>query len=149
MYLDDADYALPMLKSVVETAQGARAHWVLVACAPRITHRASKFVSNRSRENWRGKWADKLFAHVGSALQTTGARITPVLARVPLPDLLQELKATHGEDVQVVDLRRPKQMEHEAASLLGTMGEKLRHTGTALASLFAVFGVLFEDAIAA
>ena len=148
MYLDDADYALPMLQSVASTAQGARAHWVLVACAPRITHRASKFVSNRSRESWRSKWAEKLFASIEPALKATGAQTTSVLARVPLPDLLEELKVSHGEDVQVVDLRRPKQSEAASPSLFASMGEGLRRTGTALASVMAVFGVLMEEALA-
>lgn len=147
VYLDDADYALPMLQSVASTPQGACAHWVLVACAPRITHRASKFVSNRSRESWRSKWAEKLFGSIEPALQATGAQTTSILARVPLPDLLEELKASHGADVQVVDLRRPKQAETAAPSLLSTVGVGLRRTGTALASVLAVFGVLIEETL--
>ena len=46
-YVDDAEYAQQLLRSMLLCAHGQDAHWVLVACAPRITHRVSKFVSNR------------------------------------------------------------------------------------------------------
>jgi hypothetical protein len=51
---------------------GGPTHWVLVACAPRMTHRISKWVSHSSRENWRAKWADKLFDQVVPPLQARG-----------------------------------------------------------------------------
>ncbi|HZY15797.1 MAG TPA: hypothetical protein VFE74_04165, partial [Ramlibacter sp.] len=59
VYLDDPAYAHQQLP-----AGGTPTHWVLVACAPRMTHRVSKWVSHSARENWRVKWADKLFGQV-------------------------------------------------------------------------------------
>ncbi|MOA41015.1 hypothetical protein D3C78_1629400 [compost metagenome] len=98
-----------------------------MACAPRITHRASKWASHRSRENWRNQWADKLFAQLKPCLQNTqgqaAADVEVLLARTPLPELLVQLQQTHGP-LQVVDARRPKReapARQEGRSLPGLL----------------------------
>ena len=109
VYVDDASHALPLLTSLAASFEATNPRWLLVACAPRITHRASKWASHRSRENWRNQWADKLFAQLAPSLQRaeSQADVTQLLARQPLPELLTELQQTYGA-VQVVDARRPK-----------------------------------------
>jgi hypothetical protein len=102
VYLDDPAYARQQMP-----ATAGPTHWVLVACAPRMTHRISKWVSHSARENWRAKWADKLFGAVIPALQQRGDAVTPVLAKGPLPELTRLLMAEHGTE-QVLDVRRPK-----------------------------------------
>jgi hypothetical protein len=102
VYLDDPAYA----KQQMPPAEGPT-HWVLVACAPRMTHRISKWVSHSSRENWRAKWADKLFDQVIPPLRERGDAVTPILARGPLPELTRSLMAEHGT-ARVLDVRRPK-----------------------------------------
>ena len=102
VYLDDPAYARQQMP-----AAGGPTHWVLVACAPRMTHRISKWVSHSARENWRAKWADKLFGAVIPGLQERGDAVTPVLAKGPLPELTRALMAEHGTE-QVLDARRPK-----------------------------------------
>ncbi|WP_026432132.1 hypothetical protein [Paracidovorax oryzae] len=108
VYVDDAAYAQQILAPLAARAHAPGTHWVVVACAPRMTHRISKWVSHSARENWRAKWADKLFAQVLPWLQAGGATITTVLAKGPLPELATELQAEHGS-AQIVDARRPKQ----------------------------------------
>jgi hypothetical protein len=103
VYLDDADYAC--LRLPQEAAMPT--HWVLVACAPRMTRRISKWVSHSSRENWRGKWADRLFDQVRPGLQALGHEVTTVLARSPLPELTRDLQTRHA-GARVVDMRRPR-----------------------------------------
>jgi hypothetical protein len=103
LYLDDAAYAQAQLSA----AAVQPTHWLLVACAPRMTHRISKWVSHSARENWRAKWADKLFDQVVPPLRKRGDTVTPILAKGPLPELTRALIAEHGE-VRVVDARRPK-----------------------------------------
>ncbi|MBI5279955.1 MAG: hypothetical protein HY854_26225 [Burkholderiales bacterium] len=103
VYLDDADYA----RTQLAPDAAAPTHWVLVACAPRMTRRISKWVSHSARENWRGKWADRLFEQVGPLLQLAGHQVTLVLAKAPLPELTRELQAVHT-GARVVDLRRPR-----------------------------------------
>jgi hypothetical protein len=109
VYVDDAAHALPLLASLATTFEATSPRWLLVACAPRVTHRASKWASHRSRENWRNQWADKLFAQLAPSLQCSSAPadVTQLLARQPLPELLSELQQAYGP-VQVVDARRPK-----------------------------------------
>jgi hypothetical protein len=104
VYLDDPAYARQRLPG----ADGSPTHWVLVACAPRMTHRISKWVSHSARENWRAKWAGKLFDQVVPFLQARGDEVTPVLARGPLPELTRSLMAEH-QTASVLDVRRPKQ----------------------------------------
>lgn len=108
VYLDDPAYARQQLPA----AGAVPTHWVLVACAPRMTHRISKWVSHSARENWRAKWADKLFDQVIPPLQARGDAVTPVLARGPLPELTRTLMAEHGP-VRVIDVRRPKAPEQQ------------------------------------
>ncbi|RZJ14272.1 MAG: hypothetical protein EOO54_19475 [Haliea sp.] len=112
VYLDDAGYAQKHLAAM--RAGGAASHgkppathWVLVACAPRLTHRISKWVSHSARENWRARWADKLFAQVVPSLQAVGDGVTTVLAKGPLPELTQKLVVEHRA-ARVLDARRPK-----------------------------------------
>ena len=111
LYVDDAAYARDFLaKAPAETVGTGAKHWVLVACAPRMTHRISKWVSHSARENWRGKWCDKLFARVTLLLQSRGAvhaDLEYVVAKVPLLELTQQLRIQWGA-ARVVDARRPK-----------------------------------------
>lgn len=105
VYVDDAAYAEQQLAPM--RSQGGSTHWVVVACAPRMTHRISKWVSHSARENWRAKWADKLFGAVVPLLRSHGDTVTPVLAKGPLTELTQRLHTEHGV-ARVLDARRPK-----------------------------------------
>ena len=108
VYVDDAAHAQPLIAAALQESGAASAHWLLVACAPRITHRVSRFVSNRTRENWRNKWAQNLFEGLQPVLQGKVAKFSNVLARGPLQDLLGSWQAEHGAALQLMDLRRPK-----------------------------------------
>jgi hypothetical protein len=110
VYLDDPAYARQHM-----AGGDSPTHWVLVACAPRMTHRISKWVSHSARENWRAKWADKLFDQMVPALRARGDAVTPVLARGPLPELTRTLMAEHGA-VRVLDVRRPKDRDDRGAA---------------------------------
>lgn len=110
-FVDDAVYAREHLAKLVPAANattpaGPR-HWVLVACAPRMTHRISKWVSHSARENWRGKWFAKVQGQLLPLLQAGGDQVTPVLATGPLTELTQQLRLAHGA-AAVIDARRPK-----------------------------------------
>lgn len=85
VYVDDAAYARQVLEPLAAPATAGTIHWVLVACAPRMTHRISKWVSHSARENWRAKWADKLFAQLQPWLRAEGAPISTVLAKGRCP----------------------------------------------------------------
>ncbi len=112
VYLDDADYAQQQL-AAWRAASGAAlgdhppTHWVLVGCAPRMTHRISKWVSHSARENWRNKWADKLFGQAAPALQAHGSSVTTCIAKGPLTELTERLLHEHP-GAEVLDARRPR-----------------------------------------
>ncbi|MDM0065666.1 hypothetical protein [Variovorax sp. J31P207] len=108
LYVDDAAYAREFLARPPAQGGGAEvSEWVLVACAPRMTHRISKWVSHSARENWRAKWFAKVQEQLLPVLTHGGTPVMPVLAKGPLPELTQRLKLEHGA-ARVVDARRPK-----------------------------------------
>jgi hypothetical protein len=110
VYVDDADFArehIPRLLGAAGGATDAARHWILVACAPRMTHRISKWVSHSAREHWRAKWLEKTLATITPVLRRPGDMLTPMLATRPLAELTRELRLAHGA-AQVVDARRPK-----------------------------------------
>ena len=112
VYLDDAAYAhqqLTPMRGSAATPQrrGAPTHWVLVACPPHMTQRIGKWLSHTARQNWRMKWADKLFAQVVPDLRSAGDEVTTVLAKGPLPQMTRRLEAQY-QTTRVLDARRPK-----------------------------------------
>jgi hypothetical protein len=106
VYIDDAEYAAQHLVPM-RSAEGPAAHWVLVACAPRMTRRIGKWVSHSARESWRAKWAEKLFERVLPRVVSPADQVTTVLAKGPLPALTRQLITQHGA-ARVLDVRRPK-----------------------------------------
>ena len=85
VYVDDATYALQMLQPMLP-AGGPRnpTRWIVVGCAPRVTHRVSKWVTHSARESWRGKWAEKVFAQLMPVLQREGDAVLTQLAQTTL-----------------------------------------------------------------
>lgn len=108
LYVDDAAYARELLSRLTPEAVGTGARrWILVACAPRMTHRISKWVSHSARENWRNKWLAKTQEQLLPLLQLEGGQVISVLAKGPLAELTQRLRMEHGA-ARVIDARRPK-----------------------------------------
>lgn len=106
VYVDDAVHATEQLAQL--RASGLRpTHWVVAACAPRMSSRISKWVSHSARENWRGKWFARMQESLAPALHEDGAQVTAVLAQGSLPELTQQLLLTHGA-ARVIDMRRPR-----------------------------------------
>lgn len=108
VYLDEAAYALTVLPSMLPAAQPrAPIRWIVVGCAPRVTHHVSKWVTHSARQNWRGKWADKVFSQLLPALQGPGDEVVSQVASGPLCDLTEVLMRQYGS-ARVLDARRPK-----------------------------------------
>jgi hypothetical protein len=120
VYLDDPAYARAPLRATTEPT-----HWLLVACAPRMTHRISKWVSHSARENWRNKWAERLFGEVVPPLRARGDAVTPILARGPLNELTRSLLEEHGTATTVLDVRRPKSSDSGGDTMRWTPGALL------------------------
>lgn len=107
VYVDDAAHAREFLEPLSAAAPAGQIQWVVIACAPRMTHRISKWVSHSARESWRAKWADRLFEALLPALRSHGHSVTPVLARGPLNELTAQIQAEMGS-TRVLDARRVK-----------------------------------------
>lgn len=106
VYVDDAAHAAEEVARL--RAAGLRPdHWVLAACAPRMTSRVSKWVSHSARENWRAKWFARTQEALTPLLAQGGAQVTAVLAGGQLLALTQQLLLEHGA-ARVIDLRRPR-----------------------------------------
>lgn len=82
--------------------------WIVVGCAPRVTHHASKYATNSARESWRGKWADKLFAHLIPLLQHGGDTVVTRLAKSGSLMMQTEALVKEYGIASVLDGRRPK-----------------------------------------
>jgi hypothetical protein len=108
VYVDDAAYALQMLQPMLP-AGGPRnpTRWIVVGCAPRVTHRVSKWVTHSARESWRGKWAEKVFAQLMPVLEQEGDTVVTQLAQTTLISQTESLIKQHGA-ARVLDARRPK-----------------------------------------
>ena len=146
LYVDDAVYASEQFAELAPDANSVVArHWVLVACAPRMTHRISKWVSHSARENWRTKWADKLFAQILPALRAPASSVTTVIAKGPLVELTEQLQAAQSAAAQVVDARRPKS-DNPEESQAGRRWSSPR-PGTLLGSLLTGFSAVWVLAL--
>lgn len=108
VYVDEAAHALGMLAPLLQSGQAhTPTRWIVVGCAPRITHRVSKWVTHSARESWRGKWAEKVFEQIVPLLQASGDPVITQLACGPLDEFTAALRAQHGEG-RLVDARRPR-----------------------------------------
>lgn len=106
VYIDDADYALHLLQPMLSDARSPT-HWLLLGCAPRVTHHVSKWVTHSARESWRGKWAEKTFARLTPLLSQGANQVTTRLATANLIEQTALLLKEHGQ-ARVLDARRPK-----------------------------------------
>jgi hypothetical protein len=108
VYVDDAVYALRMLTPMVALdRQRLPTRWVVVCCPPRMSRHIGKWVTNSSRQSWRGEWARKLAGELSPVLLASGDSFTSEVARSPLCELTDSLLARH-RGARVIDARRPK-----------------------------------------
>jgi hypothetical protein len=108
VYVDDAAHAVQMLQPMLPTGRTAGpTRWIVVGCAPRVTHHVSKFVTHSARDGWRRKWSEKVFGQVVPLLQKEGDAVVTLLAQGPLVAQTDSLMQQHGT-ARVLDARRPK-----------------------------------------
>lgn len=109
VYLDDAEHARRRLEPLLSAAP-APAHWLMVGCAPRLSHRVGKWVSHSSREHWRQKWLQRLRSELEPALAQCQPQVhfEWTVARAPLEQVWAQLRQQHGDGLQLVDARRER-----------------------------------------
>jgi hypothetical protein len=95
-------------------AGGATANgWTVVMCPPQMTHRISKWLSERQRRQWRHKWSTEL-----------QSQLAPLFARVPAEQLhwmpaaprvaqtTLALRRRYGSSLHLLDVRRRHTGQH-------------------------------------
>ncbi len=106
VFVDDAEHARRLLAPML--AEGAApARWIVVSCAPRLTHRIGRWTSHASRENWRERWAAALRQQLQPVFGDT-ADCQWTLAKGPLDRLARQLRVREGSGLRLLDARRPK-----------------------------------------
>ena len=111
VYIDESAHALKLLMPMLspDTAR-APIRWILVACTPRVTRHASKFITSNARQSWRSKWADKAFEQIVPLLLSRGDTVVTQIAQGPLCEFTDSLLARHTGS-RVIDARRPRSVE--------------------------------------
>lgn len=107
VYVDDAAHAMQMLQPLLPIGERPPTRWIVIGCAPRVTHRVSKWVTHSARESWRGKWAEKVFAQLIPLLDKEGDSVLTQLAQTTLLTQTESLIKQYGA-ARVLDARRPK-----------------------------------------
>ena len=108
VYVDEPEHALQVLRPLLEAAgQRQPVQWLVVACPPRVTHHASKWVTHSARESWRGRWSEKLFGRLLPEMQASGDEVLTQMGKSNLVSQTEALMRTHGV-ARVLDARRPK-----------------------------------------
>ncbi len=147
VFIDDADCAVQMLQPMQPAAGQAPTRWVLVGCAPRITRRISKWVTQSARNNWQTNWADKVFAQVLPSLKQPGRAGDIVIthlapSRQSLCELTQSFTKQYGSS-RVLDARRPK-LGHDLQPVTDGQKQQTHHVAgyaTALAGVGMLAGL--------
>jgi hypothetical protein len=108
VYVDDAAYGQQLLQPMLQgMGSGATARWIVVGCPPRMTRHMSKWLTRSARDNWRIKWAEKVFSQLTPLLANNGDQVNTCLAKADLPSQTESLIKQHGV-ARVLDARRPK-----------------------------------------
>ena len=138
VFVDDAAFVLQRLQEHAAVNDG---HWVLVACAPKITRRASRWGNRSTLDKWRNKWAKNLFDGIlphSTQLQT--ARVSTHISEVSVQQMTAQLHAEYPQ-AEVLDWRRPKAISEPPSADFVPNPAKLA------GSLLSVLGVCFTFAL--
>jgi hypothetical protein len=135
--LDDAEYALQQLLPM--RSPGASTCWLLVACPPRLTRHASRWVNRAARQAWRARWSQELFDKVESKLLQPGDRVQRYPVEGTLAEFTQKLQREFGP-ARIMDARRPK-LGHDAPAVTVTQPVQ-RDRGLALSGSTAAMGAM-------
>lgn len=130
-FIDDSAHALQHWSALPEQPD---THWVLVACAPKITRRASRWGNRSTLDKWRNKWARNLFDDLLARSQLLQrGRVTTQVAEAALQQITMQLHADYP-GAELLDWRRPKAIS-APPDLMPQTGGRLT---AALAGLFGI-----------
>lgn len=108
VFVDNAAHARriiePMLRRDAEDAG-----WIVVACPPRLTRHAGRWVSHAGRQQLHRKWLQEL----RGSIEPMFARRAPgsvrwLLASEALERISSRLRTQHGDALRLLDARAPR-----------------------------------------
>ena len=138
VFVDDAAFVLQRLQEHAAVNDG---HWVLVACAPKITRRASRWGNRSTLDKWRNKWAKNLFEGIlPHSTQLQNARVSTHISEVSVQQMTAQLHAEYPQ-AEVLDWRRPKAISEPPSA------DFVPHPAKLAGSLLSVLGVCFTFAL--
>lgn len=109
VYVNDAHHALEQIAPMQQQASGRLAgtqgtHWIVVACAPRMSQHVSKWLTHSARDAWRARWSERLFDAVLPQVRGGSDTAQGVVAKLPLVQMTELLLRQHGA-ARVLDAR--------------------------------------------
>ena len=113
----------------------------MVACAPKITRRASRWGNRSTLDKWRNKWAKNLFEGiVPNSQPLQSGHLSTHISEVSVQQMTAQLHAEYP-DAEVLDWRRPKAISEPPSADFVPRPAKLA------GSLLSVLGVCFTLAM--
>lgn len=105
VYINDKSHAQQQITPLL--VKGAPMQWILVACPPRLTRHAGKWLTQKAIQRWRLQWAQENLQPIKALLLQRGDKVITEVACGPLVQMTQQLQKTWGP-VRVLDARRPR-----------------------------------------
>jgi hypothetical protein len=103
-YINERQHGLQQLLPMLEKSEPA--HWVLVACPPRMNRHTGRWLTHSARKKWQARWAEQTLQELIARIEAKGDQVTQRIANAPLVQLTRELRSEFGR-LRVIDARRP------------------------------------------
>jgi len=105
VYINDKTHAQQQITPLL--VKGAPIQWILVACPPRLTRHARKWLTQKSIQRWKLQWTQENLQPIQALLSQRGDKVITEVARGALVDMTREMQQTWGP-MRVLDARRPR-----------------------------------------
>ena len=109
VYIDNQQHALQQLTPMltINDLHAACAHWILLACPPRLNRHTGRWLTQAAQKKWRQEWTQENTSGAVSLLEKFGHKVSVRTAHGALVELTKQVKGEVGE-ARVIDARRPK-----------------------------------------
>ncbi len=127
VFIDNAAHARRIIEPMLRR-DADDAGWIVVACPPRLTRHAGRWVSHAGRQQMQRKWLQDLRGAIEPMFsQQTPGSVRWLLASEALERISSRLRAQHGTALRLLDARAPRlgrACEPLAADLPAEAGEQ-------------------------
>ena len=103
VYINDHEHGPRQILSLLNGQ--APAHWVLLACPPRMSRHLGRWLSQPAKKKWRQRWSEEALHEVIERVRAKGDTYEVRVVREPHPKLERELRRTY-RGLRTIDARR-------------------------------------------